>query len=239
VITSKRAFPPSLNRVPGMSDADLKEEEVLLLLGEAIRGLSPGEENDLDPSAPARSLYEDFRIAKLAARQKQKAGKASFTSIAKQMKDVASGSRTLLKRLEKADRNVFDVWVRAAEETSHVAAPPAEKWLLLRSLLNETAARATRAAQIAEADAKACPEAKGAKGRPEDVVARAITVKAADIYEGWTGKIAVRSISRDDGSPGGEFHDFVTQVFGILSISASPDYSNDRLQKELAKLQKR
>lgn len=238
MIVSKPAFPPSLNRVPGMSDAELEEENILRLLGEAISRLSPVEDNDLDPSLPARSLYEDFRIAKLATRQKRKAGKASFTSIAKQMKDVASGSRTLLKRLKKADRNVFDAWVRAVEETSHLASPT-EKWLALRLLLNETATRATRAAQIAESVAKACPDTKGAKGRPEDVLATAITVKAADVYEEWTGKNAARSISRDDGSPGGEFHDFLTRVFDVLSISASPDYSNDRLQKELAKLRRR
>jgi hypothetical protein len=226
-----------LNQVPGRSDAELEQERILYRLDQLIRGLTPIAENDVDPSAAAHHLYENFLMAEGAAREKRKSGRASLTRVAKELKDVASGSKTLLKRLKQADRNVFDSWAGAVQEDAN--ATPVEKWLQLKALLQETVTRATRSSQTAEAVVKVCLKAKASSGRPEDLVAAATTLMAACIYEEWTGKIAVRSISRDDGSPGGEFHNFLTEVFRILGITASPDYSNDRLQKELAKLRNR
>ena len=235
-------FPPSLSRVPGQSDSELEEERILRQLDQIIRGLAPSPATESDSAAAARHLYDNFLLATGATRQKRKSGSASLTSVAKQLRDIASGSNTLLRRLKQADRNVFDAWAGAAEEDANrVVATSKQKWLQLKAMLQETVIRATRASQIAEAVMKVCTEAKAkaSRGRPEHQVAAATTLMAAHIYEEWTGKIAVRSISRDDGSPEGEFHNFLTEVFGILGITASPDYSNDRLQKELAKLRTR
>ena len=235
-------LPPSLSQVPGKSDAELEQERILQRLERLISGLTARTNHESDPLAAARHLYENFRIAGAAAKEKHKSGQASLTRIAKEMKNIASGSKTLLRRIKKVDTNVFNAWAGAAEEDAKYGInTPVQKWLHLKALLQETAIRATRASQTTEAVAKVCSEAKtkAAKGRPEDLVAVDITLVAANVYEEWTGKIAFRSISRDDGSPVGEFHNFLTEVFGLFGISGSPDYSNYRLQKELAKLRSR
>jgi hypothetical protein len=234
----KPVFPPSLGKVPSMSNAALEEEGILHRLEQIICSLTPRSGNNLDPQDLARYLYERF-LARLAARQKRKAGSASPSGIAKQLKEIARRSNALLTRLKRADKNVFDTWARSAEEYDRVLETPTQEWLQLKNLLEQAAVRATRGAQIADDIIRLKGAATiGKRGRPEDEIARVITTIVGAFFQEWTGSLAQRSISRDDGKPSGAFHDFLTEVFQILGIAASPDYSNDRLQKDLAKLGK-
>jgi hypothetical protein len=104
--------------------------------------------------------------------------------------------------------------------------------LQLKSLLETMNERATLAARTAEAVLKLWP-AKGKPGRPVDLVADIISIVAAEAYESRTGKLASRLINRDTGTPEGEFHDFLTEVFQALGITASSNASNARLQETL------
>lgn len=237
----RRNFPPSLSKVPGLSDAELEEEKILKRLGQIISGLTPQSGSSPDPEETARYLYEAFCIAKAAVGQKRKGGSASIASVAKQLKGIASGATTLAKRLKNAsDRKVFEAWAGAAGADElwvghHLAT---QEWLQLKSLLEVTAARATRAAWTAEDVLKVWASA-ATKGRPPDLIADAMTAIAGGAYAEWTGEPALRSIGRGDGKPQGEFHQFLKDVFDALGIPSSPDASNMRLQTELREMKRR
>ena len=171
--------------------------------------------------------------------RRKRGGWASPASVAKQQKDIASGSTTLLKRLKNADKNVFEAWAWADEAgvDRHLAT---QQWLQLKSLLEESSARATRAALATEAVLKAWPKASAARrGRPPDLFADTMTEIARRVYVEWTGEPTPRSISRDEGKPVGEFHQFLKDVFDALGIPSSPDASNMSLQTELRAMKRR
>jgi hypothetical protein len=227
-------FPPSLSRVPGKSDDQLEEEKILRRLRWAVSSLdSRGRADTPDPSEASQDIYSTFLTARVSVLHKRKEGYASPASVAKQLKQIATGLATLERRLASADKNVFDT-LRDASEDREVAK---EEWLQLKQLLVTMQERAKRAARTAEVVVKASSQPKGKKGRPVDLVADVISAVAAEIYVLRTGKSASRSINRDTGEPQGEFHTFLTQVFQTLGINASPNASNLRLQETLKGLQ--
>jgi hypothetical protein len=202
--------PPSLSRVPGKSDNQLEEEKILRQLRWAVSSLVSRDRLDTpDPSDASQDIYSMFLTAKVSVLHKRKKGHASPASIAKQLKQIATGLATLERRLASSDKNVFGA-LRDASEDREVAK---EEWLQLKQLLVIMQERAKRAARTAEIVVKACSQAKGKKGRPVDPIADVISVVAAEIYSLRTGKSASRSINRDTGEPQGEFHTFLTQVF--------------------------
>jgi hypothetical protein len=223
-------FPPSLSKVPGMSDVELEEERVLWQLRWAISRLEDrGRLDTPDPSEAAQEIYSAFLTARVAVLHKRKKGYASPVSVAKQLKQIQNGLATLDRRLTSADGNVFKALRDAAEDREAAK----EEWLLLRRLLVTVHERASRAARTAEVIVKAFSQAKRKKGRPEDPVANTVSEVAAGLYKLRTGKMPGRSINRDTGKPEGEFHTFLTEVFQAIGITASPNASNLRLQETL------
>lgn len=224
-------LPPSLSG-KGISDAQLEEERTLYQLSEAIKKLG----SDAEPSSGANQLYNDFCLAKIWARSKRKEGTSSQASVAKQLKQIASGAATLAKRLKDADKNVFDAWAGASEDAEDMMfdprGPATQEWLRLKALLDEGEKRATRAVRTAEKTLKLWRQV-GKKGRPADQVTDFITIMAANLYEEITAKLAPRSVSRITGAAEGEFHAFLTDVFKALGMTASPDEANRRLQIQL------
>jgi hypothetical protein len=164
-------------------------------------------------------------MARVAVLHKRKKGYASPASVAKQLRQIETGVATLERRLASSDKNVFEALRGAAEDREAAK----DEWLQLRRLLLTMQERATRAARTADVFAKAS-QAKGKKGRPEDLEANTISEVAAQIYRLRTGKAPGRSINRDTGEPQGEFHIFLTRVYQALGIGASPNASNLRLQ---------
>ena len=224
-----KRMPPSLSKVKGKSNAEREEEQTLHRLHIAINGLPHGSA-DFDANADAIYLYNTFLWARSLARQKRKDGTASPAAVAKHLKQIASGSARLAKRL--ADGNVFEAWMDASDDREAAK----EEWLQLKSLLATAQERAISAARTAEEVLKAWSQAaKGRKGRPTDEVAETMTIITAVIYERWTGKLASRSISRDTGEVQGQFHAFLAEAFEALGIKSSPNASNARLQETLRK----
>ncbi len=223
-------YPPSLSG-KGISDARLEEERTLFELSEAIKKL----DSRVNSASGAHQLYNDFRLANIWARSKRKEGTASQASVAKQLKQIASGSATLAKRLEAADKNVFDAWAGASDDADDMMFDPREPmqdWLTLKAMLDEAEKRATRAGRTAEKALKVWRQV-GKKGRPADQTADFITLMTANLYKEITGKIAPRSVSRIAGRAEGKFHVFLTDVFSAFELKASPDEANRRLQTEL------
>ena len=62
-----------------------------------------------------------------------------------------------------------------------------------------------------------------------------MTEEAAVLYTATTGKIAMRSVSRDTGPVEGAFHAFLTDIFDALGMRSSPYAANMRLQEKLKK----
>jgi hypothetical protein len=163
--------------------------------------------------------------------ERSKAGKASLAGVSRQLRYVARGADTLLKRMKKADRNVFDAWADAGNAANDIPYHGAiRKWLDLRGLLEDARERAVQAAQSVEAAMKHEPENRG---RLAAIAASAVAEEAAVVYERLTGRQAVRSVNRDTGDPEGFFHDFLESVFKIFDIDSSPDYANAKLQADL------
>jgi hypothetical protein len=221
-------FPPSLSLAPGKSDTQLQEERILQQLRRAVSNL-PGRSDEPDPEEAAKDLYSTFLLVSVFVAQKPKIGSASPRSVAKQLKQIATGAATLARRMKSADRNVYEA-LRDAADDREIAK---EEWLRLKSLLEAMQDRAKQAAKTAEAVLKALRPTKGKVGRPVDQVADTVTIVAAEIYERRTGKPSTRSIDRISGAVQGEFHVFLTEVFKVLGMTASPNASNARLQEIL------
>ena len=157
-------YPPSLSG-KGISDAKLQEERTIRQLAEAIETLAP----DADSVLGANSMYDRFCLANLVATQKRKDGTSSPTKVAKQLRQIASGSATLARRLKAADKNVFDAWASGASEDADFMSREVvtKEWLHLKTLLDETERRATRAAKTAERVSEALPtsQQEGTAGR--------------------------------------------------------------------------
>jgi hypothetical protein len=221
-------FPPSLNRVPGKSDAELQEEQILGKIRGAVSSLDKQSDAPVLEDA-ALDIYSTFLTARVRVLHRRKKGYASTVSVVKQLRQIETGLARLEGRLASADGNVFEALKDAAEDREAAK----QEWLELRQLLLNMQERAGRAVRAAEAVVKAFPQAKGKKGRPVDPVAEAVSYAAAAAYVGRTGKRAVRSINRDTGEAEGKFHAFLTEVFHALGITASANASNLRLQETL------
>jgi hypothetical protein len=72
------------------------------------------------------------------------------------------------------------------------------------------------------------------RGRPPKGVADDTALGAALAYQRLTGKWAKRGYNAPQHKPKGEFLEFLTEVFKVLGIDASPDAANQGLQNELA-----
>lgn len=225
-------YPPSLSRVEGISDVKLREDRTIRQLAAAIERLAP----DPEPILGANMIYDCFCLANLVATQKRKDGSSSPTKVAKQLRQIASGSATLARRLKAADKDVFDAWAGASEDADSMCREIAtQEWLHLKTLLDEAERRATRAAKTAERVLRLWQRASK-KGRPTDWVADFMTEETAALYTQTTGKNATRLVNRDTGAVEGEFHVFLTDVFDSLGMKSSPDAANMRLQERLKKL---
>jgi hypothetical protein len=73
---------------------------------------------------------------------------------------------------------------------------------------------------------------KGKRGRPDGFLADVIANTAKQVFETTTERKAVRSVSRDDGQPQGEFNNFLRDIFEILGVEASADAANRKMQKK-------
>src|SRR5262245_54710977 len=242
------ALPPSLNRIPGISNEEFNEEllcrqlEPLMreLLAQPVCLLGENQRREAERDIPnlAREMYEVVVIARGARVERLKAGKASLAGVLGQLRYIARGAVTLLKRMKKADRNVFDAWVDAGITANDIPYHGSiRKWLDLRWLLEDARERAVQAAQSVEAAMKQFSQASMPENRrhrrPAEIVASAVAAEAAVVYKKLTGRQAVRSVNRDTGDPEGFFHDFLKSVFKIFDIDSSPDYANAKLQADL------
>jgi hypothetical protein len=227
-------FPPSLGKVPGIGHHRMEENLILGGLATAIRRTGP----NIDAVSGARYIYSHFLATKVDVSTKRKKGMAPQISVAKQLKQIASGAATLAKRLEHgSDGNVFDAWVMAADDNMP-RQDIVDQWVALRQLLETTRERAQKAGKTAEQALKLWRK-PGQKGRPADDVARLTAIATLEIYERATGQLGPRSVSRDSQKPVGAFHRLLTQVFETLGIKASPDATNMWLQAELKKLRRK
>ena len=244
IMAGKRipALPPSLNQIPGISNEELLCRQLEPLMGELLSQpvclLGENQRREAERHIPnlAREMCEVVVIARGAEVERSKAGKASLAGVLRQLRYIASGADTLLKRMKKADRNVFDAWADAGNAANDIPYPESiRKWLDLRRLLEDARERAVQAAQSVEAAMKQFSRASMPenRGRPAEIAASAVAAEAADVYEKLTGRQAIRGVNRDTGDPEGFFHDFLESVFKIFDIGSSPDYANAKLQADL------
>jgi hypothetical protein len=220
-------FPPSLGKVRGLSNSAIEEEDNLRRLEQIMRDLpvQPGAERKI--ADYARELCDMLRFARYSTGIRRK---TRTTARLKQLlREIESGSKTLLKRLNKAPSNVFQAWADTIDVVETDRQQVTYEWLQLKGLLEIAAERAQQAA-LAVDPKQAAPENRG---RRSDQIAASITFVAANAYEQLTGLIAVRSIDSDSGEACGKFHEFLTTVFNELGIKASPEASNRQLQSEL------
>jgi hypothetical protein len=245
IMAGKRipALPPSLSRVPGISNEELlcRQLEPLMreLLSQPVCLLGENQRREEERHIPnlAREMCEVVVIARSAEVERSKAGKASLAGVSAQLRYIARGADTLLKRMKKADRNVFDAWADAGNAANDIPYHECiRKWLDLRGLLGDARERAVQAAQSADAAMKqfsraSMPEPEN-RGRPAEIAASAAATEAAVVYERLTGRQAVRKVNRDTGDPEGFFHDFLESVFKMFDIDSSPDYANAKLQAD-------
>jgi hypothetical protein len=244
IMAGKRipALPPNLNRVPGISNEELlcRRLEPLMreLLSQPVCLLGENQRREAERDIPnlAREMCEVVAMARGAEVERSKAGKASLAGVSGQLRYIASGADTLLKRMKKADRNVFDAWADAGNAANDIPYHGSiRRWLDLRSLLEDARERAVQAAQSVEAAMKQFSRASRPenRGRPPEIAASAVATEAAVVYEKLTGRQAVRSVNRNTRDPEGFFHDFLESVFKIFYIDSSPDYANAKLQADL------
>jgi hypothetical protein len=234
------SLPPSLSQIPGISNEELlcRELEPLMreLLSQPVCLLGENQRREAERHIPnlAREMCEVVVIARGAEVERSKAGKASLAGVLGQLRYIARGADTLLKRMKKADRNVFDAWADAGIAADIPYHGSIRRWLDLRGLLEDARERAVQAAQSVEAAMKQSSRASMPenRGRPAEIAASAVAAEAADVYEKLTGRQAVRSVNRDTGDPEGFFHDFLESVFKIFDIDSSPDYANAKLQAD-------
>jgi hypothetical protein len=207
-----RALPPSLSRVPGISNEELlcHQLEPLMreLLSQPVCLLGENQRREEERHIPnlAREMCEVVVIARGAEVQRSKAGKASLAGVSRQLRYIERGADTLLKRMKKADRNVFNAWADAGNAAHDIPYHGSiRKWLDLRGLLEDARERAVQAAQSVEAAMKhssraSMPEPEN-RGRPPAITASAVAEEAVVVYERLTGRQAVRSVNRDTGEP--------------------------------------
>jgi hypothetical protein len=249
IMAGKRipALPPSLRRFPGISDEQLNEDllcrqlepRMRELLSKPVCLLDENQRREAERHIPnlAREMYEVVMIARGARVERSKAGKASLAGVSTQLRYIALGAGTLLKRMKKADRKVFDAWADAGKAANDIPYHGSiRKWLDLLGLLEDACETAVQAAQSVEAAIKRFSRASMPENRrhrrPAEIVASAVAAEAAVVYQKLTGRQAVRSVNRDTGDPEGFFHDFLESVFKIFDIDSSPDYANAKLQAD-------
>jgi hypothetical protein len=181
----------------------MEEEEALRQLARAILDLPVKGGDKKSSTTAAQTLLDECLSAKVELRLRKKSGTASTLGVERGLKQIASRSRTLLKLLKNADRNIFEGWVHAARAEEVGREEAKQEWLQLKSLLEDAAERANLAAKQ-EIDRRKnwpAPAKGGKRGRPPDELADYISVVAANIYQQRTGEIAYREIGRDDGKP--------------------------------------
>jgi hypothetical protein len=144
IMAGKRipALPPSLSQVPGISNEELlcRQLEPLMreLLSQPVCLLRENQRREAERHIPnlAREMCEVVVIARGAEVERSKAGKASLAGVSRQLRYIASGADTRLKRMKKADRNVFDAWADAGNAANDIPSHGSiRKWLDLRGYL--------------------------------------------------------------------------------------------------------
>jgi hypothetical protein len=146
---TKRNFPPTLSSAPGISPGQMEDDLILGRLATAIGKVGP----NIDPLSGARYIYSEYLGTKVGVRTKRKQGIAPQTSVAKQLREIASGAATLSKRLTAAsDGNVFDAWALATcdHSATNTRQDVVDQWNTLKRLLEETRERAHKASKTAE-----------------------------------------------------------------------------------------
>lgn len=206
--------PPSVNKMRGLSDSELKERNRFKRLRDAIadlQGVKPHEPDEL-----AERLLDVYHQAQSQVRRERKDGSASPTSVHKQLLSIGKGSETLLARLTKADSNVFKAWASSSDETINDAT---QMWLQLKQLLACSIDTSRKASDAAAVVAK-CPP-----GRKEDGIANCVSAAAMAVYTVATGKKPGRTHNRDDIREDALFPAFLGEVFEILAIKANVDHA--------------
>ncbi len=206
-------IPPSLNKMRGLSDAELEEHNRFKRLRGAIADLQGAKPHE--PDELAKRLLDVYHQARSQVRRKRKDGSASPTSVHKQLLNIQKGSETLLARLTKADRNVFDAWAASSSETTEDAT---QRWLQLKQLLACSIDTSRKASDTAAVVTK-CPP-----GRKEDGIANCVSAGAMGVYTAATGKKPVRTHNRDDIRDDAPFPAFLGEVFEILAIETNVDH---------------
>src|SRR5262249_46559610 len=115
IMAGKRipAPPPSLNRIPGISNEELlcRRLEPLMreLLSQRVCLLRENQRREAERHIPnlAQEMCEVVVIARGAEVERSKAGKASLAGVSRRLRYIASGADTLLKGLKKAARDGF------------------------------------------------------------------------------------------------------------------------------------
>ena len=207
-------IPPSLNKMRGLSDAELEEHSRLERLRGAIADLRGGKPHE--PYELAEHLLDVHYQARSQVRRKRKDGTKSPTDVHKQLLNIQKGSETLRARLTKADRNVFDAWAASSGETTEDAT---ERWLQLKQLLAFSIDTSRKASDAAAVVAK-CPP-----GREQDGIVNCVSLAAMHVYTAATGKKPGRTHNRDDIREDAPFPAFLREVFEILEIKASVDHA--------------
>jgi hypothetical protein len=233
----KPKLPPSLSSVPGWSDIEIEDKKRLRLLEEAINGLPPMKGvTESSVAEAARWLLNEWRSAVVNLRLEKKSGTASQVGVQEELGQIASKSRTLLKKLKGADRAAFDAWTAVAHFNDGLDREAAkQEWLQLKQLLEFSAERAKKAAEAAQVVIKHRPEAGSKGGRPRDRLGDSVALMAALVYQELTGAPASRVIDGITGKPRGGFFEFLGRVFETLGIGSSPNAANARLQERQGK----
>ena len=199
-------FPPSLSKVSGLSNSAFDEQDHRCRLEQIMRDLpvQPGAERKI--ADYARELCEMLRLARYSTGIRRK---TRTTARLKQLlREIESGAKTLLRRLNKAPSIVFQAWADAVDVVETDRQQVTYEWLQLKGLLEIAAERAQQATQAVAPKGEA-PENRG---RRSDEIAASITLVAAKAYEELTGRVAFRSIDRESGVPCGAFHEFLTSI---------------------------
>jgi hypothetical protein len=229
-------LPPSIAGLPSRPDPREPSPE---RLEQIIRDLPLKKGGEDNSAADARELFEAYALASWARVQQKKLGAAGPITVVRDLKLIASRSSTLLKLINGADRNTFEVWATVPYPEAVAFEMATQEWLQLKNLLDITVQRATQSARRVENTLKSAARPKRSKrGRPMDQLGDLATIEAANIYDRRTGKSAVRNIDRASGKPFGDFHNFLARLFEVLEIKSSPDGCNMRLQAELRDMKK-
>jgi len=198
--------PPSLNRTPGRSNADIEKEEITRQFREAIERfcrLSAKSESG------ALFLYWKLCRARVEENKRKKAGTKGQSAQSKQLQNIASAAKRLHGYIKDARGLVFDAWASVEDVDRHTAT---QEWLQLKYLVEITARRATKAKR------RRVRAERTDGGRPGDAMARVMSEAAASVYTELTGKPI------DQGIKGGSFDEFLTRIFDVCEIKAKSQY---------------